>query len=243
MKWFEIGMLIFALGRSAHAQLPDYTWTSLVPADETRAADIRKYDKNMLLGMIASMNATEQVFRQRLTWKQIAIQDLLTARAPFCEIDFDPVHPPEFTESEKAILKEYLARGGFLALCPDLYPYSMEEVAAIRNWSVIDYIIRELPAADPAFTAEKITESHLIYHQYYKAKRDASDRWAARRFPHLPDGTLVSYKGHPCAFVDSNRCSDGSKWETLDRPFPPYVPLVPDSYALNVNLYIYATMH
>jgi hypothetical protein len=243
-KW--LGLLTLALvfsSHSAHAQLPTYTWTSIIPENDTRDADLRKYDKDMLREMITNMNETEKVFHHQLSWQEVPIRKLLIAHAPFCEIDYDPLHPLVLTDREKLILKEYLQRGGFLVLGEDVYPYDEDQIATVTQWSVIDYIIKDLPAADHDFVATKIDETHPIYHQYYKTLVPAAERWALGRFPALPDTTLVTYKGHPCAFAYANYFCDGEQWVALPRPFPENTYWIAEDYAMNVNLYIYASMH
>jgi len=245
VKWLGVSVLVLAHAFPCflHAQVPSYTWTSLVPEHDTRDADLRKYDKDMLQEMIGNMNATEKVFHKHLTWQEVSIRDLLTAHAPFCEIDFDPLHPVVFTERERYNLKEYLKRGGFFVIGEDVYPYSEEEIATVTNWPVTDYFIKYLPATDHDFTVEKINESHLIYHQYYKTLVPPAERWALGRFPTLPDCTMLFYKGHPCAFIYANYFCDGEQWVALPRPFSETTDWIPEDYAMNVNLYIYATMH
>jgi hypothetical protein len=237
--------LLLVLGSFDHAraQLPTYTWTCLVPEHDTRDADLRKYDKDMSQQMIANMNETEQVFHHQLSWQEVPVGKLLVAHAPFCEIDYDPLHPLVLTDREKFILKEYLQRGGFLVLGEDVYPYTEDQIATVTKWSVIDYIIKDLPAADHDFAAAKVDESHPIYHQYYKTLVPAAERWALGRFPTLPDCTMVTYKGHPCAFVYANYFCDNDQWIQLPRPFSEDHEWIAEDYAMNVNLYIYASMH
>jgi len=244
MKRFGlIVVLLSVLPCPVLAQLPTYTWTSLIPQHDSRPADMRKYDRDTLSAMIVNMNATEKVFHQQLTWQELPIRRLLKVPAPFCELDFDPLHPLILTTQEKAILREYLGRGGFLQLGTDVYPYSQKELASVTKWPVVDFVTKELPALDPDFTVEKITEKHPIYHQYYSTYVPAPERWALRTFPHLPDCTLVSHKGHPCVFIYSNYYCEGDHWVVLPRPFNEDTDWIAEDYAMNVNLYIYTSMH
>jgi hypothetical protein len=244
MKWLGIFLLsVSALICPVHAQLPTYTWTSLIPENDSRPADMRKYDRDTLGAMVVNMNATEAIFHHELTWHELPIRHLLNTSAPFCEIDFDPLHPLVFTPEEKTILKEYLARGGFVQFGTDTYAYSQEEIASVTQWPIVDFITKELPAEDHDFTVEKINETHPLYRQYYHTTIPPPELWALKTFPHLPDCLLVSHKGHPCAFFYSNYYCDGGRWIVLDRPFNEDTDWIAEDYAMNVNLYIYTTMH
>ena len=189
------------------------------------------------------MNKTETVFQHRLVLRQLRISQLLVASAPYCELDFDPVHPLILTAREKVILKEYLVRGGVLMLREGVYPYTPEEILNIKEWPLIDFLTVELPAQDHGFTAEKITEEHPLFHQYYATKVPEPESRALMQFRNLPDMTFLTHKGHPCAFVYASYFCDGEKWITLSPPYPTNFTEVPEDYALWVNYYIYASMH
>jgi len=228
---------------TARAGTPSYTWTTVVPENDKRAADMREFDESITSRAVTAMNRTEPVFHQQLTWQRVPLSHLLSVSAPFCELDFDAVKPMVLTAREKTVLREFFIRGGFLILSEDAYLYTREEIKSVKNWPAIDFVTKDLPASDPNFTVEKITEKHPIYHQYYSTKIPQAERNELKANPKLPDFTLVSYRGHPCAFVYANYFCDDEKWVPLVWPFPTDTELVPEDYALNVNLYIYVTMH
>jgi len=228
---------------AARAGTPSYTWTTVVPENDTRAVDMREFDESITSRTVMAMNRAEPVFHQQLTWQRVKLSRLLSVSAPFCELDFDAMKPVILTAREKTVLKEFFIRGGFLILSEDVYPYTREEIRSIKKWPAIDFVTKDLPASDPNFTVEKITEKHAIYHQYYSTKIPQAERNELKANPNLPDFTLVSYRGHPCAFVYANYFCDDEQWIQQERPFPTDSELVPEDYALNVNLYIYVTMH
>jgi len=220
-----------------------FTWTCLVPENDSRPRDVRAEDEFSSNQTVVSMNQTEKVFHGQLEWRCAKIKDLLSISAPFCEFDFDAVKPQYLTAREKSILREYLSRGGFILLAEDGYPYTQEEFLKVRNWPVIDFFLKELPALDPGFKVEKLTDKHPIYHQYYDTKILPAEIHEFALDPYLPDLQLLSYRGHPCAFVYANYFCDHDSWVTAERPYPVMATLTPEDYALDVNLYLYVTSH
>ncbi len=193
--------------------------------------------------MVDSMNKTEKVFHGQLNWQTAKINDLLSISAPFCELDFDMVKPFYLTTREKMILKEFLGRGGFLLLAEDAYPYTDEEILKVHSWPVIDFITKVLPAQNPDFQIVKVTNAHPILHQFYQTKMLDAEIHEFKINPYLPDFQLLTYRGHPCAFIYANyTCDDkDDRWVTEERPFSSLI--MPEDYAFNVNLYIYVTSH
>ena len=240
-KW--IILLAFFWPVCGRADLPAYTWTFLTTEKDSRPADVHECDEALSRKTVEDMNITEKVFHGNLTWRKMNLSRLLSASAPFCELDVDPAQPSALTSREAVILKEYLERGGFLLLSEDAYPYTLDQIATFTKWPIIDFVTRHLPAIDSNFTAEKLTEKHPLYHSFYKTKIPLAEKRALRDMPNLPDLTLVSYKGHPCAFVYASDFCEDDHWVTMGRPFPTDSVLVPEDYALYVNLYVYVSMH
>ena len=236
-------LLMLGLSFPGRAQVPSYSWAILIPENDSRPKEVRDFDEVVTKQLVHDMNNTETVFRHHLTWRQVPVSRLLSASVPFCEFDFDPVHPLVLTDREKAVLKEYFERGGVILLREGVYSYSPDELSGIKRWPIIDFLTGELPASSPDFRVEKIDEKHPLFHQYYSTRLPLPEARALQDFPHLPDLTLVSYKGHPCAFVYASYFCDGEKWLTISPPFPTDFSIVPEDYALWVNLYIYASMH
>ncbi len=218
--------------------------TVLTPESDSRDADVRDFDEFQSRTLATDMNATEKLFQQRLIWQKLPILQLLATSPPFCELDYDAVKPQILTSAEKTILREYLTRGGFIELSGDTYPYSQDVFWAVKKWPVIDFVTRELPAFDSHFTFKRITEKHLLFHLHYTTQIDEAERHELEGNPYTPDFILVSYRGHPCAFVWGNYGRYyQNRWMALERPFDRNLRLVPEDYALNVNLYIYAMTH
>jgi hypothetical protein len=65
--------------------------------------------------------------------RMVRVKDLLAVNMPFCEMNFDAVRPLVLTADEKAILQEYLKRGGFILFFIDAYPYTQDEFWKITN--------------------------------------------------------------------------------------------------------------
>lgn len=246
---FRLVLLTLLLGGTlpmpGWAEQPSYTWTVLAPEKDSRPQDVREFDEIQSKTTVRDMNATDEVFHHRLTWQKVPIKDLLSASAPFCEFDFDAVKPQTLTAKEKTILREYLSRGGFILLSQDVYPYTREEYWPVKSWPVIDFFTKELPAADTDFKVERITEKHPIFHEYYKTRIVEPEKLELQENPNCPDFTLITYRGRPCIFIYGTYVCDGVQWITLPRPFGVLftVSTYAEDNALDVNLYIYASMH
>jgi hypothetical protein len=231
-------------GLQARAQDSHFYWTSLVPKNDSRDRDVRSYDAFDTEALVVNMNASEQVFNHHLLWNTIAIADLLPTHTPFCELRFDAVKPLFLTDEEKQILREYFRRGGFVLFQEDAYPYSQDEFWKVKSWPVIDFLTRELPASDKDFTVQKINDSHQLFHQRYETKTSEMTRHELEGNPYSPNRTLVSYRGHACAFVYGryNLVEDG-KWAAMEQPYEHIFSLDAKGYKLSVNIYVYAAMH
>lgn len=205
---------------------------------------MRSYDDFESRSLLAGMNEYEKVFHGRLVWRKTAIKNLLSVRTPFCELRFDAVKSLIFTAREKAVLREYFAQGGFILFQKDAYPYSQDEFWAVKEWPVIDFLTRELPAASSDFKAGKIDDSHPLFSQYYKTRTAEAVVHELQGNPFTPNRTLLSYRGHPCAFVyGSYYFIEDGKWVAMPRPFAHVFSPDPRSYKLAVNIYVYAMMH
>jgi len=221
-----------------------FVWTVLQPEHDSRDADVRSFDEFDSKSFVEGMNQAEPIFRRQLTWNKAALKDLLAVTTPFGELRFDAVKPLILTTREKTVLREFFARGGFVFFEEDAYPYAEDEFWKVKSWPVIDFLTKELPARDPNFKVEKVTDAHPLFHQYYSTQ---SAEWITHELkdnPYTPNRTLVTYRGHPCAFVMGRYyvIEDG-KWIAEPRPYAHVYNHELRGYQLTVNLYVYATMH
>jgi len=244
--WLTVLILLFGLRLPIEAQTATraFSWTVLIPEHDSRAADVRDYDEFDSKSLVSGMNETEKVFRHQLVWNKLPIKNLLASSAPFCELRFDAVNPLVLTDQEKAILREYFVRGGFILFQEDAYPYSQDEFWSIKSWPVIDFLTKELPASSPDFHFEKVTDSNVLFHQYYDTQTAEQTKHELQDNPYTPNRTLLSYRGHPCAFVYGryNWIEDG-KWVAMPRPFAYVFNMEERGYQLTVNIYVYAATH
>jgi hypothetical protein len=241
---FLLAAAWLALDLPAVAQAHTYPWTVLIPQHDSRDAEVRGQDDFDSRSLVGSMNVSEKIFGHRLVWSQARIADLLSLATPFCELRFDAVKPLVLTGQEKSILREYFSRGGFVLFQQDCYPYDQDEFWPVKSWPVIDFLTRELPAADPDFTVTKITDRHPLFNQAYHTRTSEFTVHELQGNPATPNRTLVAYRGHPCAFVYGRYyvIEDG-KWIAEPRPFPRVFSLDPRGYQLTVNIYTYVALH
>ena len=169
-SWFGVVILTILCG-TASAQ--DYPWTVLIPENDSRDEETQLWDEFDSQSLVRGMNETEDLFHHHLVWDQVKIKDLFSAHTPFCELRFDAVKPLKLTDDEKVIIREYFQRGGFILFQEDAYPYEQDEFWAVKSWPVIDFLTRELPAVDPNFKVEKITDAHELFHSYYNTQTAA----------------------------------------------------------------------
>jgi hypothetical protein len=229
---------------SGLAQSTPFSWTVLIPENDSRAADVQDYDEFDSKSMVLGMNESEKVFRHHLVWNKVPIKKLLSVLTPFCELRFDAVKPLILTDQEKIILREFFARGGFILFQEDAYPYSQDEFWSIKSWPVIDFLTKELPANNPDFQVEKVTDSHILFHQYYNTRTADWTRHELQDNPYSPNRTLISYRGHPCAFVYGRyNIVENGEWVAMPRPFEHIFSLDSKGYKLTVNIYVYVTTH
>ena len=246
--WRHVLVLLLVLGVAAlyraRGQSCDLPWTVLIPENDSRAPDVRDYDLFDSRSLVFGMNKSEKVFGRHLVWSKLAVKDLPAHFTPFCELRFDAVNPLVLTEAEKKILREYFTRGGFILFQEDAYPYSQDEFWSVHSWPVIDFLTKELPASDPDFSAQKVTDAHPLFHIHYDTQTAALTRHELQDNPSTPNRTLLFYRGRPCAFVYGryNLMEDG-KWVAKPRPFVKIFSSDPRGYQLTVNIYVYATMH
>lgn len=241
---FPALLLGWAALTPVRAQTDPISWTVLTPEHDSRPADVREYDEFDSRSLIRTMNAASDAFHHRLTWQKVAIKDLPSTPTPFCELRFDAVHPLILTDAEKGILRDYMMRGGFVLLYEDAYPYTQDEFWSVKEWPVVDFLKKELPASSPDFKAQKITDAHPLFHQYYETQTAEMVKHELQDNPYTPNRTLLMYQDRPCAFVFGryNLVIDG-KWAAMPRPFEEVFSLESRGYELAVNIYVYATMH
>ncbi len=219
----------------------DYPWTMLVPEHDSRDPEMVAQDETRSMKIIAAMNESEPLLHQNLTWHKTSIRSLLQVQAPFCEMHFDAINPVGFTASEKRILAEYLKRGGFVLFYVDTYPYPQADFWKVKEWPVIDFLTRELPALDPAFTVGRASDDDPIFRVHYRTQTADAIRHELTGNPNTPNRTQIFYKGRLCCFVMGDYAYlEGGEWVPFERPFPTEYTIEEKSYELIVNIYVYA---
>ncbi len=221
----------------------DYPWVLLSPANDSREADVRDQDEAQSSNMVAVINRNETLFGHHLVWSKAEIKDLPKLAAPFCEMHFDAVKPFWLTPEEKSILTDYLKRGGFILFFIDAYPYPQDEFWSVKEWPIIDFIAKELPASDSAFTTGRATDDFPIFKVHYQTETADSIRHELTGNPNTPNRTLLFYRKRLCCFVMGNYSylEDG-EWVPMPRPFPQQFSMVLKSYQLVVNIYTYSIL-
>lgn len=162
-------MLSVLLLLSALAAGKDLVWTILTPEEDARDAGMVEFDRKMDEHLVATINTTDEL-RDRLQVKAHELGQLGSSRSAFASLHFDPTKPSELNEAEKKALELYLARGGFLLLVEDNYPYSQAEFRRPSRVAVFDYLTRELPARNPDFRATQAGQSHPVFHQLFQVE-------------------------------------------------------------------------
>jgi hypothetical protein len=152
------------------AEALDYPWGILIPENDSRDQEMRAYDEADSVNMISVINESEKPFHHHLFGVKVPIKNLLSAKTAFCEMHFAAVRPLVLTPDEKAILQEYLKRGGFILFFIDTYPYAQDEFWKVKDWPLIDFVRQELPGADPRFTAGRATDDFSIFGIHYKTQ-------------------------------------------------------------------------
>jgi hypothetical protein len=219
----------------------EYPWGILVPENDSRDPEMRDHDVADSANMVAVINASEKPFHHHVVQEIVSIKNLLSARIPFCEMHFDGVRPLVLTPDEKAILQEYLKRGGFILFLIDTYPYTQDEFWPIKEWPLIDFLKQELPAADPHFTAGRATDDFPIFHLHYETETADAIRHELTGNPNTPNRTLIFYEGRLCCFVmGSYGYLKGGQWMAVRRPFPYKFSMDPKAYRMVVNIYNYS---
>jgi hypothetical protein len=222
----------------------NYPWTYLVPENDSRDADMQSYDEFDSSQLALLMNDSENIFAHHMVWNKMPIKNLLSVLTPFCELSFDAVHPLMLTPTEKAVLREYFARGGFLLIFIDCYPYPQELFWKVKEWPLIDFLTKELPASSPDFSFTRITDAHPLFHEWYKTETVDSVKQELLDNPNTPNRLLISYRHHACAFVMGRYgFAGGDPWIPVPRPFEHIRSMEPKSYWLLVNIYVYAMGH
>jgi hypothetical protein len=219
----------------------DYPWILLSAESDSRDAEVRAQDEAQSINMVGVINQTETLFNHHLIWKKAAIKDLLKMDAPFCEMHFDGVNPGGLSAEEKSILGEYLKRGGFILFFIDTYPYSQDEFWAVKQWSVIDFLTKELPASDPDFITGRATDDFPIFKVHYQTETADAIRHELNGNPNTPNRTLLFYRNRLCCFVMGEYgYLEDDIWVPMPRPFPRDFSMELKSYQLIVNIYTYS---
>jgi hypothetical protein len=223
------------------AEALDYPWGILIPENDSRDQEMRAYDEADSVNMISVINESEKPFHHHLFGVKVPIKNLLSAKTAFCEMHFAAVRPLVLTPDEKAILQEYLKRGGFILFFIDTYPYAQDEFWKVKDWPLIDFVRQELPGADPRFTAGRATDDFSIFGIHYKTQTADAIRHELLGNPNTPNRTLLFYEGRLCCFVMGKYgYLDGDTWVPRPRPFANDFSMDPKSYRLIVNIYNYS---
>lgn len=240
LRWAALVLALFlGLGRPAGAG--DLPWTMLTPANDTRDAEMRRWDEGDSLNFVGLMNANEKIAGGRFVWSKSAVRDVLAAKTPFAELRFDATKPMDFTPEEKKALKEWLKRGGFLLLFEDAYPYEEEEFRKQATLPVFEYLAKTLPAEDPDFTIVKADDSHPIFHTIYPTQTVPSIRREMEQNPHYRGRTMLFYRGKFAAFFMGRYShEENGRFVPMPRPLLHTYSFDPRSYYLILNLYVYA---
>jgi hypothetical protein len=233
--WVMLGFLSFP----AHGQ--EYPWLLLSPEKDSRDPEMCDQDEAQSRNMIGVINETEALLHHGVIWKKAAIKNLLKMDAPFCEMHFDAINPVGLSAEEKAILTEYLKRGGFILFFIDTYPYAQDDFWKIKEWPIMDFLTKELPAADPAFTTGKAGDDFPIFNVHYQTETADRIRHELDGNPNTPNRTLLYYQRHLCCFVMGVYGDmEDDAWVPMERPFPKDFSMELKSYQLVVDIYIYS---
>jgi hypothetical protein len=216
----------------------EYQWVLLEPQNDSRDTDVRDRDAAWSRNMVNVMNENEDLFHHHLAWKETPITKLLQLDVPFCEMHFDAVKPFWLTAEEKKIIAEYLKRGGFILFFIDAYPYPQDEFWKVKQWPLIDFLARELPASDPDFSASRATDDDPLFKIHYQTETADAIRHELTGNPN----TVDSYRKRLCCFVMGwyNVLNDDDEWEAEPRPFSREFSSELKSYQLIVNIYTYS---
>jgi hypothetical protein len=240
--WFR-GLLAAAAVLSPAAGAMEYPWVYLVPQNDSRDAEMCRQDEAQSLNTVAVINQQEELFDHHLLWRKVAIKDLLPLDLPFCEMHFDAVRPFSLTPEEKKILTEYLQRGGFILFFIDTYPYDEEEFWPVTSWPIIDFIAKELPAADHDFSSKRVTDDFPIFRVHYRTQTADMIRHELTGNPNTPNRTVLFYQNRLCCFVMGQySVVEGGRWVRMERPFPGAYSFQLKSYQLVVNIYTYSVV-
>ena len=237
-RWIFVALIFFG-----HCQLTaeDIPWTMLIPAQDSRAADICNFDEADIRNMIDVLNKSNKLNHAHFVFSQTSINGLLDALTPFAVLHFDSVNPMEFTSAEKSILKEWFKRGGFLIACEDTYPYTQEEFRKDRQLPVFNFLIKELPASDPEFTIGKAGPTHPVFTDPFLTKPAPPFAIEIRENPNYKGFTMLFYKGKMAVFfLGRYNYMENGRWVPRARPFENYHGLLVESYLLYLNLYFQA---
>jgi len=222
----------------------DLPWTMLIPAHDSRDAEMRRFDETDLRYQIQVLNRSGKFEGNRFVFSKIPITGLLGAMTPFADLPFDSVRPMEFTPEEKTILKEWLKRGGFLVAFEDTYPYEQEDFRRKRVLPAFDFFIKDLPAEDPDFTVDRAGPTHAVFREPFPTKPAPPFEVEIRENPNYRGFTYLVYKGRMVVFfMGRYSYMENGRWVRVSRPFPDAHDLVLESYSLILNVYFYALTH
>jgi hypothetical protein len=233
--WVMLGFWPLA----GHGQ--DYPWLYLSPEHDSRDAEMCARDEAQSVNMAAVINRNETFLNHHLVWKKARIKNLLAMEDPFCEMHFDAINPLGLSPEEKSIISEYLKRGGFILFFIDTYPYYQDDFWKIKEWPMIDFLTRELPASNPDFTTGKATDDYPIFKVHYQTETAEWIRHELEGNPNTPNRTLLFYRNRLCCFVMGvYGYLEDDTWVPKSRPFESDFSIELKSYELILNVYIYA---
>ncbi len=188
------GCVWVALGFFSHvAHGQDYPWLLLSPEKDSRDPEMCAHDEAESMNMVTVIDRNETFLNHRLEWKKAQIKDLLAMDVPFCEMHFDAINPIGLSTEEKAILTEYLKRGGFILFFIDTYPYYQDDFWKVKEWPMIDFLTKELPGSNPDFTAGRATDDFPIFKVHYQTETADAVRHELEGNPNTCNRTLLYY--------------------------------------------------
>ncbi len=234
--------MLTCLARPAYGL--DYPWVLLSPENDSRETEVREQDEAQSFSMVAAINQNETLFQHHLVWREARIKNLPALEAPFCEMHFDAVNPFRLTPEEQSILADYLKRGGFILLIYDMYPYAQDELWAVKQWPIIDFITKDLPASNPDFTAGRATDAFPMFRVHYQTQTAFMMRHELTGNPSTPVHTLLYYRKRLCCFVMGSyyHYLEHGEWVAEPRPFTRQFSMELKGYKLVVNIYTYSIL-
>ena len=217
-------------------------WTILRSARDARDAEMIDFDTRMDRRLVDALN-TAEVFDGRLDVAVAPIDELLESRSAFASLHFNPTQPMKLAPREEQALAEFMARGGFLLLVENNYPYSAEIYRSRMTGTLFDFFAKDLPERDKKFRAEKLPLSHPIFDYPYRISVPPAIAREREHDPSYVGETVFFHEGRLVGFTFSLfGFDDGEAFVPVPRPFRVYT-LMDAGHRVLVNIYSYALSH